>query len=122
MIALGIALAGGFGAACRFAVEHWLHGSIDDELRSWWPRGTFIVNVSGSLLLGVLVGLNLDRTVATVIGAGFLGGYTTFSTYAVEVVVLAEQRDRRTAGIYAVASLLAGVAAAAVGITAGSLL
>jgi len=106
--ALLVALGGALGAATRYVVERAVSG------RRGEPWGTFVVNVSGSFLLGLLLGLRRGDTVTTVLGAGVLGSYTTFSAYAVQVV--------RGARRYAVLSVLAGVAAGGLGIGIGLLL
>ena len=81
---------------------------------------SFVVNVSGSLALGVVVGLMLEHGLAadvrTVVGTGFLGAYTTFSTYAYETIRAAEDGHRETAVAYALGSVVAAVAAAAFGL------
>ncbi len=85
-----------------------------------FPLGTFLVNLSGSLALGIVVGLaergTLDADARTVVGIGFLGAYTTFSTYAYETVRLAEDGERRRAAVYAVTSVLLAAGAAALGL------
>ena len=89
-----------------------------------WPWTTFWINVSGALVLGVLLGLlarlgddsGWRRRVRLGLGTGVLGGYTTYSTFAVEVVE--QQRDSLlllSTG-YALASLVCGVLAAAIGL------
>ena len=108
MTALLVALGGALGAATRYVAERAVSG------RRGEPWGTFVVNVSGSFLLGLLLGLRRGDTVTTVLGTGVLGSYTTFSAYAVQVV--------RGARLYAVLSVLAGVAAAGLGIGLGLLL
>jgi CrcB protein len=116
VIVVGVALAGALGAPARYMVE-----SLVRRLRSGpFPLGTLLVNISGSLALGVVVGLaasaTLDADARAVIGTGFLGAYTTFSTYAYETVRLAEDGRRTSAATYAVGSLLAAAAAAALGL------
>lgn len=113
-----MALAGGVGAAARFAVD----GLVQRHARSV-PLGTLVVNVTGSFLLGLLTGLAVSHRgldgVTLVVGTGFLGGYTTFSAASVETVNLA-----RTGGWWAglaalrhaVAMLLAALGAAALGL------
>lgn len=90
MTVLALALAGGFGAVARFVV--------DGAARERWggdPYGVLAVNVSGSLLLGLVAGLVLfagaPGELRLVMGTGFCGGYTTFSTTSVDTVRLAAQ-------------------------------
>jgi CrcB protein len=116
VIVLGIALAGALGAPARYLVESFVR-----RVRpTTFPLGTFLVNVSGSLALGVIVGLaacgTLDADTRTIVGTGFLGAYTTFSTYAYETVRLAEGGSRSSAALTAVGSVLVGGAAAASGL------
>ena len=116
MIVAGVVLAGALGAPARFLLER--------AISTWFPHafpwGTLVVNLSGSLALGLLVGTALDGGVGdgtrTVLGTGFLGSYTTFSTYAYEVVKRAEDGHRRAAVAYALASVLAGSGAAWAGL------
>ena len=116
MIVLGVALAGAIGAPARYVVEI----LVRNASRPGFPWGTFIVNLTGSFVLGVLVGLAttgaIDGDARTVAGTGFLGAYTTFSTYAYETVRLAEGGERARAAVYALGSVIAGTAAAALGL------
>lgn len=92
MIALWVALAGGGGAAARFVVD----GAVTSRRALRLPWGTVAINVSGSLLLGFVVGLVLFRgapsELETIVGIGFCGGYTTFSTASVETARLMQAR------------------------------
>ena len=91
MTALWIALAGSVGALARFLV--------DGAVRSRWapdlPWATLFINVSGSLALGVLTGLVLfqgdPNNLRLILGTGFCGGYTTFSTASFETVRLIQR-------------------------------
>ena len=118
------ALGGGAGAALRYAVNL----AVAARWRGRFPLGTLLVNVTGSLLLGILMrvlGGVADPTsaqLAVVLGAGVLGGYTTFSTAIVESVLLARTGHRRTALAYAVGTMVATVAAAGVGLALGGLM
>jgi CrcB protein len=78
------------------------------------PWGTLAVNVSGSLALGLTV--ELAPPWITVLGTGALGAYTTFSTFALEVVRLFEEGDRARAAAYVAVMLTASVAAAWLGL------
>jgi CrcB protein len=116
VIVVGIALAGALGAPARYVVE----SLVRRAQGSAFPLGTMLVNTSGSLALGIVVGLVTsgvaDPDVRTLVGTGFLGAYTTFSTYAYETVRLAEDGARRSAVVYAVGSVLVAAAGAALGL------
>lgn len=109
-------IAGASGAVARFMVD----ALIKLRWRSPFPLGTVLINVTGSLLLGVLAGLVLFRgqpsVWQTVIGTGFCGGYTTFSTASFETVRLVQQGRRMFALANAVGSLVLSVAACAAGL------
>jgi CrcB protein len=116
VILAGVVLAGAVGAPARFLLER----AVSTRFPRAFPWGTLVVNLSGSLALGLLVGAAINGGVGdgtrTVLGTGFLGSYTTFSTYAYEVVKRAEDGHRRTALVYAVASMVAGSVAAWLGL------
>ncbi|WP_308466839.1 fluoride efflux transporter CrcB [Rathayibacter soli] len=121
MIAL-LAAAGGVGAIARFMLD----GMLRNRLRTVLPLGTIIINVSGSLLLGFLTGLVLFAGTPdgwrVVVGTGFLGGYTTFSTASVETARLVQERRWLLALINAFGMLVLAVLAAAAGVGFASLL
>lgn len=116
MTVVAVALAGALGAPARLLVERAI--SIRSDRR--FPWGTLIVNITGSLALGFITGLalyhGLSSTPRTVAGTGFIGAYTTFSTYAYETVDVAERSSSRLAATYAIVSVVAGVAAATLGL------
>ena len=87
-LAIGIALAGGLGAAVRHLVDT----SLPDRVRARFPWGIMLINLTGSFALGLLVGLALDHPIASVLSVGFLGGYTTFSTASLDSVRLLAAR------------------------------
>jgi CrcB protein len=116
MLTLLVGLAAGLGALARFTADRWVGGRSSAEL----PWGTFVVNVSGSFLFGLLTGLAVhhglgSRTLA-VVGSGFAGGYTTLSTWAWETLALAETGDLAPAALNVVGSVGIGLAAAAAGL------
>jgi CrcB protein len=115
MTPLLMALAGGLGAGSRWSLDAWLRPRVSPRL----PWSTHVINISGSLLLGLTVGLGADDTWHTVLGTGFLGGYTTFSTASVESVHLAIDGRYRAATVNAVGMLVLSVAAAALGYAVG---
>jgi CrcB protein len=81
---------------------------------------TVAINVVGSFLLGLLVAAGwFSRDVREGIGVGFLGGFTTFSTFSVQIVMEADTGKTGTAGLYLIASIVGGIAAAAAGYALG---
>ena len=115
-----VCAAGGVGAALRLVLD----GLIRQRVRSTYPVATTVINVSGSLLLGLLVGLVSNRALPdawqVVAGTGLLGGYTTFSTASVETVRLVQDRRYPAAVLNGVGMLVAATAAAALGLLAGT--
>lgn len=118
MSLLLVALGAAVGAVCRWLTDRF----IQSRHSSFFPWGTFTVNVAGSLLLGLLLGLGSAPDLMLVLGAGFCGGFTTFSTFSFETVVLADEGRSAVARVYVVASLVAGLAAAYLGWWLGALL
>lgn len=116
-----LALAGGVGAAARFALD----GEVRARRPGGFPLGILVVNVLGSLLLGLLTGLVAaggDDAWRLVLGVGFCGGFTTFSTALVDTVRLAQRGLPGSAALNLVGSLALTCAAAAAGLGTASLL
>jgi fluoride exporter len=120
LLALGVALAGAAGAGARLLVDT----QVRRLRRTHLPWGTAVVNVSGTLLLGLLVGAaradRLSSTVLLVLGTGFCAAYTTFSTWMVETVALAEGGRLRGALANLAGPAAIGGLALVVGIAIGS--
>jgi fluoride exporter len=120
MSLLLVAVAGAAGATARYVLD----GLVTTRLGTRRPWGTFAVNVLGSFGLGVLAGLalhfGLTETVRLAVGVGFFGAFTTFSTWMLETVRLAERGDWRSAGAQVAGSLVAGVVAVGIGISVGA--
>ena len=116
MIGLWVSLAGAAGAVARFALD----GVVRRRVRSEFPWSTFCINVSGSLLLGVVTGLILfhhdPSDVKIVVGTGFCGGYTTFSTASFETIRLVQRRLYGAAIGSALGTLVVTMGAAAIGL------
>ena len=108
--------AGAIGAPARYVLD----GAVADRLGGPFPWGTLIVNVTGSFLLGFLTGLGLHhgfpKVDRLVLGTGFCGAYTTFSTFTFESVRLLEEGASSEALRNALATLFAGSVAAAAGL------
>lgn len=119
LLFLMVAAGGLLGAPSRFLLDRAVTTRVDSDL----PWGTLTVNVSGSLLLGLLAGLtvhqHLPAPAAALLGTGFCGAYTTFSTFTFETVRLVEEgRYTEAAGNVAV-GVGVGLAAAAAGLALG---
>ena len=107
----GVVLIGGAGSVARFLAD----GLVGSAAGGGFPAGTFAVNVSGAMILGLLTGLALGHDQALLAGTAAVGSYTTFSTWMFETERLAEDRQAAVAVANVVASLVLGVAAAALG-------
>ena len=107
-----IFLGAGVGANARY----WLGGLVSRRVGPDLPWGTFAVNVSGSLLIGFVMGLALSRQFLLV--TGMLGGYTTFSTFSYETLNLVNQRLYLAAAGNAMGSVAAGLGACWLGLVA----
>jgi len=117
MTPLLVAFAGGVGAVARFVVD----GLVARHSPFPFPLGTVVINVTGSLLLGLLTGAMIahagSEQVQMILGTGLLGGYTTFSTASVEAVRLASgTRALSLAFAHATGMLLLSLAAAGLGL------
>ncbi|MGB9378242.1 MAG: fluoride efflux transporter CrcB [Mycobacteriales bacterium] len=107
MTLLLVALGAALGAPLRYLTDRAVQARHD----SLFPWGTLTVNVIGSLLLGFLIGLPAAATVTALVGTGFCGALTTYSTFSYETLRLVQERDRWFATANVLASLLAGLGA-----------
>ena len=121
MIVLGVMVAGACGAVLRYSVDH----VVQRRAGADFPVGTLVINVSGSLVLGVLTGSALHHGVSatwlTVAGTGLIGAYTTFSTFSFDSVRLAEADRWGPSVANLVASVVLGLGAAGLGLALGSM-
>jgi len=116
-----VALAGFAGAVARF----WVGSRISRRSGAAFPWATLVINLTGSAMLGLVVGLDhspfaLPGPWRVAVGAGFLGAYTTFSTLCLESVRLAQGQDLWRAGANLAGSVILGLAAAWAGIALGA--
>ena len=113
-------VAGAAGAVARYLLDR----AVAERGRGAFPWGTLVVNVTGSLLLGVITGLalhhGLSKSAKIVLGTGFCGAYTTFSTFTFETVRLVEEGALAEAFRNAAGTLAGCAAAAAVGLAVTS--
>lgn len=115
ILALAVGLAASLGATARYLVDQ----LVQHQHRQTFPWGTFVINVTGSLVLGLVTGLSIHAGLpdapTVVIGVGFLGGYTTWSTYIWESLALAETGALMEAAANLAGSVIVGLSAAGLG-------
>ncbi len=113
IIAAGL---GGGGAILRFLLD----GAVSRRIARQFPYGTLVVNLSGSLVLGLITGLAVTGDAATLIGAATIGSFTTFSTWMLESQRLTEEGELPRAFANLAVSLVLGLLAAALGRSIGA--
>ena len=111
-ILIAIALGGAIGSLLRYFVA----SAIQSPANSGFPIGIFIVNITGGLLMGIIVELsalklNLTPEVRAFLTVGILGGYTTFSTFSLDSVLLLQRGAYASAALYIGGSVLLSIAA-----------
>jgi len=114
----GIAVGGVFGAWARFYITN-LVGRV---WRGNYPLATFLINITGAFLLGFITAAArpnniFDYWLRSAVGIGFMGAYTTFSTFMFESVILADRRALVTLFAYLAASLTFGLLGAWLGLS-----
>ncbi len=115
MVPVVVGLGGALGAIARYYATDWVRHAFGAEV----PWGTLVVNVAGSLLLGFFFVWSEARAPSNIsrelIAIGFLGSFTTFSTFSYETVAMARAGEIWRAGGYATGSLVLGVVAVLLG-------
>lgn len=109
-----VAIGGFLGATARYFVSIRL-----STFKSDFPPATFIVNITGSFLLGLLFGIMPSSNASLLFGVGFLGSYTTFSTLKVEIIRQFREKKWKTALAYMICSYIVGILLAYLGILIG---
>lgn len=121
MLVAGLAVAGAIGAPVRYVLD----GYVQDRTEGVFPFGTLVINVSGSFFLGLLAGFALYHAFPaapkTILGTGFCGAYTTFSTFTYETVELAEEHAFGAAVQNVLVSAVVPALAAAAGLALAAL-
>ncbi|HEV7789621.1 MAG TPA: fluoride efflux transporter CrcB [Pseudonocardia sp.] len=118
MTVLLVLLGGATGAPLRYLADRVVQSRHD----SGFPWGTFTVNTVGSLILGVVLGSTASPHLVALIGTGFCGALTTYSTFGYETVSLAGRRALLYATLNAFGSVAAGLGAAGLGLAIGAAL
>jgi fluoride exporter len=114
-----VALGGALGSVSRFL----LGPALQRALNVTFPYGTLFINITGSLLLGLVVGFATNSAAVSpqmrvFLAVGFCGGFTTFSAFSLETVLLVQEGQAMRAVAYVMASVLLSVTAAWVGLIA----
>lgn len=115
-----VAAFGAVGATSRYAIDT----VVADLYSGRFPLATFLINIAGSFALGVLVAVTTERVLLApnwrfALGVGLLSAFTTFSTYTVDTIRLAEANQWSLALLNAFGSLAVGLVAAFVGLKVG---
>lgn len=111
-----IGIGGSLGAVSRYLLGNF----VAARSTATFPLATWLINISGSFLLGLYIGLQpgiiIDPNLEAMIILGFLSSYTTFSTFSYENLVLLQKGEYKTAAIYTISSLGLGIVAAFLGV------
>ncbi|GAA2892547.1 putative fluoride ion transporter CrcB 2 [Actinoplanes cyaneus] len=111
MTVLFVALGAAIGAPLRYLTDRY----VQARYGTGFPWGTLAVNVAGSLVLGLVLGMRLPSGLTALIGTGFCGALTTYSTFSWETLTFARQGEQAKAFAYVLVSVLAGLGAATLG-------
>ena len=118
-----VALGGGLGSVTRYLAGGW----VASRLGVAFPYGTLLINITASFIIGFFLAFAQDRAALSpnwrlFVAVGFVGGYSTFSTFEYESVRLMQDGQMLLAAIYMAGSVAAGLVATITGITLGSLI
>ena len=117
---LWVGLGGFLGANARYLLGGW----IANRLGAGFPYGTYVINVSGSFILGFFLAFAQDRvwvapSARLLFAVGFVGAYTTFSTFEYESMRLFQDEELLLGAVYLIGSVVSGAAAVIAGIALG---
>ncbi|AAK79554.1 CrcB protein [Clostridium acetobutylicum] len=99
----------GIGGACGSIVRYKIGDIISKRTKSKFPWGTFIINITGAFLLGIITKSGAGKNLSMILADGFLGAYTTFSTFMYEGFNLFENKKKLNALIYILSSIIIGI-------------
>ncbi len=109
----------GIGGVCGGLARYQLGKIISQKLKTAFPAGTFIINITGAFLLGLVTSLDIGKNYYILLGDGFLGAYTTFSTFMYEGFNLFQDNNKLNAIIYILSSAILGIIGYIVGFAIG---
>lgn len=116
LILLG--LGGALGSITRFR----LGNIISQKVNTSFPIGTFLINITGALLLGLVSGIHIEGNMYLLLADGFLGAYTTFSTFMYEGVNMFQESEKKNAFYYVLGTLILGIIGYVIGIELSKLI
>ncbi len=100
-----VGIGGAFGSLARYQ----LGKMIAQKSKSSFPINTFIINIAGAILLGIITGVETGNDLYLLLADGFLGAFTTFSTFMYEGFNLFKDNEKKNAIVYIVSSLILGI-------------
>lgn len=112
----------GIGGVLGSLARYKLGKAITEKSSTTFPIGTFIINITGAVLLGIVSSLDVSRNIYLLLGDGFLGAYTTFSTFMYEGFNLFQENEKMNAFTYVLGSLFLGVIGYVSGFELGKLI
>ena len=112
-----VAAGGVLGSLTRFLIGR----KIAEKAGTSFPVGTFLINITGAILLGICSAAGLSEPMLSFIGTGFLGAFTTFSTFMYEGFTLFRNNEKKNALVYILGSLLLGLVGFVLGLAIGKL-
>ncbi|MED0961660.1 fluoride efflux transporter CrcB [Bacillus paramycoides] len=112
-----IAVGGFFGAITRFAISNW----FKERNKTSFPIATFLINITGAFLLGYIIGKGITTSWQLLLGTGFMGAFTTFSTFKLESIQLLNRKNFCTFFLYLSAAYIIGITFAFLGMKLGGI-
>jgi len=112
-----VAVGGAAGSLARYTLGKF----ISEKSKSSFPIGTFIINITGALLLGIVSTIGVSDNMMLLLGDGFLGAYTTFSTFMYEGFNLFKEKEKLNAFIYILCSVILGLVGFFIGSKIGNM-
>jgi len=109
----------GLGGAAGSIARYKLGSIISQRMNTTFPAGTFIINITGAVLLGIVSGMHVGGNMYLLLADGFLGAYTTFSTFMYEGITLFQGKEKMNAFIYIAGSLIVGIIGYFIGFETG---